>query len=110
MMEQTENTAEKSKAGCCETTKSSAHAWKCPMTEMCQGTMTGVKFAIVFLIVGSLLMLAGILILVEPRLLAWLLGCGAIVLGVLMISAPLFLRKFSTCMQSAQPKDEAGKT
>jgi uncharacterized membrane protein HdeD (DUF308 family) len=67
----------------------------CPMASMCRG-MAGKPWAGAMLMLpGILLVLVGILIFVEPKVLVWLVASVVILMGVMFFSFALFIRRMS---------------
>ncbi len=67
----------------------------CPMATMCKGMIEKPMSGFFLLIPGALLVLGGVLILLEPRLLVWLMGSTSILIGILLLLFANFLRKIS---------------
>jgi hypothetical protein len=67
----------------------------CPMASMCKGMAEKPGFGFLLLIPGLLLVLGGVWILIEPRVLVWLLGSASIFIGVVMLFFAIFMRKMS---------------
>ncbi|HSF04410.1 MAG TPA: hypothetical protein VLG10_01335 [Methylomirabilota bacterium] len=67
----------------------------CPMASMCRGMAEKPRFGFLLLIPGLLLVLGGVLIFIEPRVLVWLLAGTSILIGVVMLFLAIFLRKMS---------------
>ncbi len=65
----------------------------CPMATMCKGIMEKTGFGWLLLIPGAALILGGILILIEPNILFWLLAGTSIVLGLAMSAFAVFIHK-----------------
>ncbi len=65
----------------------------CPMAEICNGMVIkrSVGFAPHF--IGAIFILLGITILIEPRIVVWVLAFLLIVIGVMMIVVASLLRK-----------------
>ena len=77
---------------------------QCPIAEVCQSMLNHSRMGLVLLIPGLLFVLGGILILLEPTVLVWLLGCTSILLGLVMVTLASFFRKLSTlyCIPKAR--------
>jgi len=54
---------------------------QCPIAEVCQSMLNHSRMGLVLLIPGLLFVLGGILILLEPTVLVWLMGCTSILLA-----------------------------
>ena len=57
----------------------------CPMASMCKGMADKSRPGFLLMIPGIVLVLAGVLILVEPRILVWLMAGTSIVLGLVAL-------------------------
>lgn len=76
----------------------------CPMAETCKGVMEKPLSRSMTIVPGIVFILLGVLIIVEPRILAWIIALGFILLGVVMMMAANFIRKIGTRFQgSDQP-------
>lgn len=66
----------------------------CPMAETCKGMMERPlsNFALIF--PGVLFIALGVAVLVEPRILVWLVAVVLIVIGVAMLFMAKFMRGF----------------
>ena len=65
----------------------------CPMAEMCKGMMAK-PFSGMFLIMPGLVLIAlGVLIIIEPKVLVWLVAALAILMGLMMMAAAIFMRR-----------------
>lgn len=65
----------------------------CPMAKMC-GRMMGKPRAGSFLMLpGALLIVLGVLIFLEPRIVVWLLGSVAILMGLMFFMMARFIGK-----------------
>jgi hypothetical protein len=53
------------------------------------------------LIPGLLLVLGGVLIFIEPRILVWLMASASILIGVVMLFFAMFIRKMSARFTNA---------
>lgn len=67
----------------------------CPMATMCQGIGKKRGLGILMWIPGALVILGGVLILLEPKVLVWLVGGTAIFVGVAMLAFAYFMRKMA---------------
>jgi uncharacterized membrane protein len=72
----------------------------CPMAETCKGMMEK-RFSNVALIIPGLVFIGlGILVFVEPRILAWIIAAVFVLLGIMMVMMASFVRKISTKFQT----------
>ena len=74
----------------------------CPMAAMCRGTIEKPKSAYLLLIPGVLLMLIGVAIVVEPRILVWLVGGILVLLGLAVTLAARALHRTAARVQRQQ--------
>jgi hypothetical protein len=65
----------------------------CPMASMCKGMMEKRRSRLVLLLPGLVFILLGIVVLIEPRVLVWLIAAVVIVLGVLFLMMGNFLHR-----------------
>jgi hypothetical protein len=67
----------------------------CPMASMCKGMMENPPSGFLAVLPGTVLIVLGMLIFVEPKVLVWLMGAGFILFGVVLLKMGNFLRKLS---------------
>lgn len=67
----------------------------CPMASMCKGMAEKPRFGFVLMIPGLLLVLGGVLIFIEPRVLVWLVGSASILIGLVLLLFAIFIRKMT---------------
>ncbi len=72
----------------------------CPMAETCKGMMEKPFSRIALVVPGLVFIVAGILIIFEPRILAWILAAAFILLGVMMLIMSSFIRKIGMRFQN----------
>jgi hypothetical protein len=65
----------------------------CPMASMCKGMVGKPGAGNLMLVPGTILILVGILILIEPRILLWLIAGTSIIIGIIMFVFGNFMRK-----------------
>ena len=68
---------------------------QCPMASMCKGMAEKSHSRLVLLLPGVLLILVGVIILIEPKILVWLMAAVAIVLGALFLMIANFIHRMS---------------
>lgn len=73
----------------------------CPMASMCKGMADRPGVGVLLLIPGLLLVLGGVLIFIEPRVLVWLMGSASILIGLVMLFFAIFMRKMSARFTNA---------
>ena len=64
----------------------------CPMGETCKSLMEKKFSSYLMFVPGILFMLVGVLIIVEPSILAWLIAAGLILIGLVMLGGAYFMR------------------
>jgi uncharacterized membrane protein HdeD (DUF308 family) len=67
----------------------------CPMASMCKGMTGRPGFGLMLLLPGVLLVLAGIVIFIEPKVLVWLIASVSILFGLVMLFFALFIRRMA---------------
>ena len=66
----------------------------CPMAKMCEGMMEKPRSSTLLMLPGVLLIVLGVLIFIEPRIAAWLIGALAILMGVMFFMMARFIGRF----------------
>lgn len=66
----------------------------CPMAETCKGMMEKPRSLLALSLPGVIFIVLGIVVLIEPRILAWLVAAALIILGVSMLMLTRFVRRF----------------
>ena len=72
----------------------------CPMGETCKSMMNKPMSGPFFLIPGIVLIALGLAVLVEPRILVWLVGLAFIGMGCMVLVFSRFMRSFGERMRS----------
>lgn len=67
----------------------------CPMASMCKGMANKPVSGFLLMIPGIVLILVGVMIVIEPRVLVWLVAIASILIGVMMLFFANFIRKMS---------------
>ena len=73
----------------------------CPMASMCKGMAEKPPSFLFLLIPGLVLIFVGVLILLEPKVLIWLVAAAAILLGVLLLMIATWVRRMAEQFRSA---------
>jgi hypothetical protein len=68
----------------------------CPMASMCKGMMGKPGAGYLLMVPGAVLILGGIFILIEPRILFWLMAGISILMGIIMLVFANFIRKMAS--------------
>jgi uncharacterized membrane protein HdeD (DUF308 family) len=71
----------------------------CPMAATCKGMMEKPLAGFTLIIPGLFLVILGIAVLIEPRILLWLVAVALIVMGIAMLVLSRFMRKFGERFQ-----------
>ncbi len=72
----------------------------CPMAETCKGMMGKPISGLVLIIPGIAFMAVGVLILIWPAILVWLIAAASILTGIVMLMMVNFMRKVSARFKS----------
>ena len=65
----------------------------CPMGEMCKGMMAKPFSGLVLIVPGLIFIGLGVLIVIEPKVLVWLIAAFAIIMGLIMLGMAAFIRR-----------------
>ena len=65
----------------------------CPMAEMCKGMMNRRMSSFTLIVPGALLIRLGIVVIIEPRILSWLVAAALIVMGGAMLAMAKFMAR-----------------
>ncbi len=74
----------------------------CPMAETCKGMMERPFSGLALIIPGIVLIILGVSVLIEPRILLWLVAVALIVMGIAMVMLSRFMRKVGARFQGMQ--------
>lgn len=66
----------------------------CPMAKMCERVMAKRPSGLLLALPGSLLILLGVFIFLEPRIVVWLAGAITVLLGIMLLMMPRFMGRF----------------
>jgi len=72
----------------------------CPMAEMCKGMMRKPFSGVMLILPGLVLIALGVLIVVEPRILAWIIAAAFVLIGVMMLAMAGFVRRTGAKFQT----------
>lgn len=64
----------------------------CPMAETCRGMMEKSSSGLMFMAPGVLLIALGVVVLIQPRILVWLVALALIMMGAAMLMMTRFMR------------------
>lgn len=67
----------------------------CPMASMCKGMAERPPSLVLMFLPGIIMILIGIFIILEPKILAWLIALMSILMGIMMIMMAGFFRRFT---------------
>lgn len=65
----------------------------CPMAKMCIGMMGKRPAGLLLMLPGVFLITLSVLIVIEPRILVWLMAAASLLLGVMLLVMATFIRK-----------------
>ena len=65
----------------------------CPMAKMCEGIMEKRPSRLLLILSGVVLIVVGLLIFLEPRILVWLMGTASVLLGIMLLMMANFIRR-----------------
>ena len=72
----------------------------CPMAETCKGMMEKPRFGFMFMVPGIVLILLGVAVLIEPKILVWLVAIALIFMGIAMLMMAGFMRRIGKRFQA----------
>jgi len=65
----------------------------CPMAETCKGMMAKSPSRFMLLVPGIVLIVLGVAVVVEPRILVWLVALALVAMGIAVLMLGRFLRE-----------------
>lgn len=65
----------------------------CPMAKMCVGMTEKRPSGLLLMLPGFLLIVVGVLIVIEPKILVWLMATASVLLGIMLLVMASFIRK-----------------
>ncbi len=65
----------------------------CPMAETCKGMMAKPMSGMMFIVPGILFIILGVAVVIEPRILVWLVAFALIVMGIGILMMASFMRR-----------------
>ena len=74
----------------------------CPMSAMCKGMMEKPGSRFLLMIPGAILVIVGVLILIKPTVLFWLMACTFILIGIIMLVLTNFIKKIGARFENVQ--------
>ena len=72
----------------------------CPRAETCKGMMEKPFSSLTLTVPGLVFIALGVLIILEPRILAWIIATAFVLLGIMMVMMASFVRKIGTKFQT----------
>ncbi len=66
---------------------------ECPMAETCKGMTRSAWSRTALLVPGLVFIALGIIILIEPRILAWIIAAAFVIMGIMMLIMGSYIRK-----------------
>lgn len=76
-----------------ETKPSQGTMGMCPMAKMCMGMMERRPSGLLLMFPGVLLIGVGVLIVIEPKILVWLMAVASVLLGSMLLVMAGFIRR-----------------
>jgi hypothetical protein len=65
----------------------------CPMARMCIGMMGKRPSGLLLILPGVVLIVVGVLIVIEPKTLIWLMAAASVLVGIMLLMMATFIRK-----------------
>lgn len=72
------------------------------MAKTCEGMMKKPPSGVAVVLPGLLFIVLGVLVVIEPRILVWLIAAALILLGVMMLMMGSFIRKIGSQFHNKQ--------
>jgi len=72
----------------------------CPMAAMCGAMMDKGPSRFWLMLPGSVLILLGVLVVIEPAILAWLAGTAFVLFGIMMLMMAAFIRRLGVRLRN----------
>lgn len=73
----------------------------CPMAETCKGMMERPSAGLFLILPGALFVALGVLIIIVPKVLAWLMGAASVLFGVALLLLANFMRGVGARLRGA---------
>jgi len=74
----------------------------CPMSAMCKGMMEKPWSRFLLMIPGAVLVIVGVLILIKPKILFWLMAGTSIIIGIIMLFFANFINRMGARFENVQ--------
>ena len=71
----------------------------CPMAETCKGMMEKRPPGFMFMVPGIVLIILGVLVVIEPQIIVWLVAVTLIVMGIAILMLARFMRRIGKQFQ-----------
>ena len=65
----------------------------CPMAETCKGMMEKPRFGFMLTVPGIVFVILGVAVLIEPKIIVWLVAIALIIMGIAMLMMARFMRR-----------------
>jgi hypothetical protein len=65
----------------------------CPMAKTCKGMINKPPSGLLAMLAGAVLIAVGMLIIVEPRMLVWIVGAAFVLFGIMLLIMATFIRR-----------------
>lgn len=76
-----------------ETQRSEGATAMCPMAKMCAGMAQKRPPGLLTMLPGILLIALGVLIVIEPSILVWIVAAASVLMGIMLLMMASFIRK-----------------
>lgn len=74
----------------------------CPMAEVCKGMIEMPFSGFTLIIPGLLLIVLGVLVVIEPRILPWIMAAAFILIGIMLLMMARFIRRIGMQFQRVE--------
>lgn len=72
----------------------------CPMAETCKGMMEKPFSGFKLIVPGLVFIALGVLIVIEPRIVVWIIAAMCVLIGIMMLMMAGFVRRIGTRFQA----------
>lgn len=72
----------------------------CPMAAMCKGMMKKPPSGLAVMLAGTVLIVVGVLVFLEPRILVWLMGTAFVMIGIMLLMMANFVRRMGVQLRN----------
>ncbi|MDX1486983.1 MAG: hypothetical protein R3268_02200 [Acidiferrobacterales bacterium] len=72
----------------------------CPMAKMCIGMMGKRPSGLLLMLPGVVLIVVGVLIIIEPKILVWLIAAASVLVGIMLLMMASSIRKIGAPLRT----------